>query len=444
MRQFLFAGIAGLISSVAFAAAPNWAGFAGLVDADKDGYPAFVGTSTAASTGYSGKDDCDDTDKSVYPGASEIVADGIDQNCSGADLVLPVADPAYKRYVANSYGGRAPKPETFVAEFNRCKNATGRCTVNDVKGTFVVTNPEVDAFRDIYQGTGKILGADGVREVVTLEEASHFRGGSASGGGSGISTKTATKIADKAVKAETDARLAWQANLEADFVGPMTKNTNEHTGLIADNAKAIEDEVGARESADNILSGRISTASANASNAVATANSVASHGPLIEAYALTGLVAGSPVTGRDGEGNARDVFGGGAGAGLNFGADLESARVNGFVDFLVGVDGGAGPAHSEAVGAEIIGEDGIGGFLAYSQRSTQVNSLQTQIVGRNPLVGLSVALPFAEDYERHSLFQARIGCGPDFIGIATDGVEDWVAFACRATIGVGGGIGALQ
>jgi hypothetical protein len=48
-------------------------------DADGDGHYTFGSCLTPA-------DDCDDTSDSVYPGATEICGDGIDQDCSGADL----------------------------------------------------------------------------------------------------------------------------------------------------------------------------------------------------------------------------------------------------------------------------------------------------------------------------------------------------------------------
>ena len=48
----------------------------GPTDADWDGYDAIADGGT----------DCDDSDGSVYPGATEIADDGIDQDCDGADL----------------------------------------------------------------------------------------------------------------------------------------------------------------------------------------------------------------------------------------------------------------------------------------------------------------------------------------------------------------------
>ena len=54
------------------------------VDADQDGVPA--------------TNDCDDLNRQIYPGAPEVVGDGLDQDCSGADA-------AGKR----ERGGRVPR-----------------------------------------------------------------------------------------------------------------------------------------------------------------------------------------------------------------------------------------------------------------------------------------------------------------------------------------------
>jgi hypothetical protein len=49
-----------------------------LPDADLDGYSA-IGACTGTG------DDCDDTDATIYPGATEVPDDGIDQDCNGED-----------------------------------------------------------------------------------------------------------------------------------------------------------------------------------------------------------------------------------------------------------------------------------------------------------------------------------------------------------------------
>lgn len=54
---------------------------AGPADEDGDGYPVTT--------------DCDDKDSSVYPGAPEIVADGIDQDCNEFDLTIVITSATY-------------------------------------------------------------------------------------------------------------------------------------------------------------------------------------------------------------------------------------------------------------------------------------------------------------------------------------------------------------
>ncbi len=455
MRIVLLAGIAGLISSSAFAASPHPT----AQDADGDG--SFVSTMDVNGDGAKdAKDigvkasayDCDDGHKSIHPGATEVVGDGTDQDCNGSDLTMPVTDVVWKRFIANEYKGRAPSVAVFAAEYARVTAASSRMSIDAIDGKFKVSDPDVDAFRDIYIGTSKVLGTDGIREIVTLEEASHFRGGSASGGG-GVSTKTVIKLADKsaekAVKVETEARLKWQVEREGELAG-ITQAVNTHGEDIEKNAEAIEAEAEARADADEVQDRDIKAAKDAADGAVSTANSMASRGTLIEGYALAGALVGSPVT--DDDDFARQPLGGGVGAGINIGADLEESRVNAFVDAFIGGDGGAGPAHSEAVGIEIVPDDGIlgidrlGGFLAYSQRSSQPNALETQVLGRNPLIGISYVSTFSPNAKNgaHGLFQVRLGVGPEFLGIAGDHVSDEVGVAGRLTIAIGGGIGALK
>ncbi|MEZ4239416.1 MAG: MopE-related protein [Myxococcota bacterium] len=56
-----------------------------------------------------GGDDCDDDDRTVHPGAPEVDGDGVDQDCDGADGVLPEGATPDDRdadgYVAEALGG---------------------------------------------------------------------------------------------------------------------------------------------------------------------------------------------------------------------------------------------------------------------------------------------------------------------------------------------------
>jgi hypothetical protein len=71
-----------------------------FVDADDDGYrttdtwPSTDRTCTTAGLASATvpADDCDDTDASVNPGATDAVADGLDQDCDGGDLCHADAD----------------------------------------------------------------------------------------------------------------------------------------------------------------------------------------------------------------------------------------------------------------------------------------------------------------------------------------------------------------
>jgi hypothetical protein len=291
---------------------------------------------------------------------------------------------------------------------------------------------------------GKILRnhgekADG-REIVTLDEFGHFTGGgSASGGSSGVSSKTVKKIADeaalKAVKAEEEKRLAQEVK-QAEADSGRDEVINTHGDAIAANATAIETETADRKAADDEIREK-------AAEAKRAAEAIRSHGPLVEGYVVLGSVVGSPVM--DDQDVARNPFGGGAGAGVNVGADIESGRVNIFADGIVGADGGAGPVFNGAAGFEIVGEKGWGGFTAYSVRSSQPNSLETEVLGRAALLGVSYTRTFAESGAKHGLIQLRAGAGLESIGMAGDSaVTDAVGIAGRLTVSVGGGVGALQ
>lgn len=96
------------------------------VDADGDGFGAGdpILFCSDPGAGYStNNDDCDDTDDTIYPGATEIPDDGIDQNCDGTD--------------ASVYG-----TQIGIYEFN----GTTDCNTQDVEASVGLFNVSFSDF----------------------------------------------------------------------------------------------------------------------------------------------------------------------------------------------------------------------------------------------------------------------------------------------------------
>ena len=165
-----------------------------FVDADRDGFGTFAGTTILAADGVCNTaqqesvthDDCDDANAAVHPGAAEIPNDGIDQDCSGADLLTCYLDGDHDGYgnttTAPPVAGACTAPG--LSPFNTdCNDAVtsihpgateipGDGIDQDCNGTDAVSCI-VDADRDGY-GTSLgtiVLAADGHCDQAQQEAA---------------------------------------------------------------------------------------------------------------------------------------------------------------------------------------------------------------------------------------------------------------------------------
>ena len=153
--------------------APTW-----NADTDDDGYgdPAVAMPACEAPTGYvSDATDCDDTDASVWPGADEVVGDGIDQDCDGSELCFVDSD---------GDGVRSEDGATIASDDSDC----------DDDGEAAVTSPSGDcddARADVYPGAVDSAG-DGVDQ-----DCDGSDGGDSGTGGSGTDGSGSGSDSDK-------------------------------------------------------------------------------------------------------------------------------------------------------------------------------------------------------------------------------------------------------
>lgn len=433
----MFTLLALAISTALAAPSTPCTAYSGMTDADRDGFCAFVGASTATSTGWSGKTDCRDDIATINPGVAEEVADGIDQDCSGSDAVYPVTDAVAKRYLANS--GTAG-PVQFIAEYGVC-SAAAECDVDDVAGIFKITAAaqETHAFKDIYVNGSKVLRnsgqkADG-REVVTIDEAQHFRGSTGSGGGSGVG-KTYIDGSVKVLREERDKLreevLAADAALDSRLDTIETGNTGRDEelnrlgdvdtaleGLIADNEDAIAAEVIRAKAAEAGILVIARGASDDAGLASRKASAAASHGPLIEAGAVAGGLFHRPLITDSGDEIRGSAIGGG-GFELRAGVDSNGWQTAGFGQFSFGSDGlGTGPDTGLLIGADVLFDVKsveIGPWLAYLRTEDHANLLDVNVVETGGLVGATLQGNVVQDSAFRAIPFVRAGVGFGYYG----------------------------
>jgi len=107
-------------------------------DTDMYGDPLSTYHSCSLPSGYVGDDtDCDDTDASINPGAAELTADGIDQDCNGGDVCYVDGD-------SDSYGTTT----TVVSTDMDCTGSGESVSATDCDDAEATTYPGADEYCD--------------------------------------------------------------------------------------------------------------------------------------------------------------------------------------------------------------------------------------------------------------------------------------------------------
>ncbi|HAU66406.1 MAG: hypothetical protein UT30_C0001G0079 [Candidatus Uhrbacteria bacterium GW2011_GWF2_39_13] len=432
-----------ITSTTAFAVDPPCTSYAGMVDLDKDGYCVFVGAATAASTGFTGEVDCDDTHKSVNPGAREVLGNTTDEDCDGVARVLPMKDSEFALFVKNEYGGNKTLDHTlFLVEFDACTAGAAAiprtCSVDLVLGKFVPVEGYlfVDAFvngTEIYRNHGEA--SDG-REVVSKAQYSHYRPCVKTSRPS-LTRKTVTVIAttqaNLAVGGEATLRQVGDMILQGQINGINAANAGRDSAVnllggrvnglntdldqeVADRKDADTAERVDRQNADTLLNGRVTV---NESRSV-----------LVEGGASGMVIGRRSLQQVDQSGNpngemVRNTALSAGGFGLRIGLETSSGEVAAFGNVGFGADGeGSGADTAYQIGLEALAGSSttlIGGFATFQSTTDHANSVDASVLDNGVLVGLSLNRDFMPGSGRITGY-GRLGVG--YSWYATKGMNE--------------------
>lgn len=138
------------------------------VDKDKDGFTKEQG-------------DCDDSDPSINPDATEICGDGIDQDCDGSDLpCLTCADLAghWTGHYIEYHCTGVRVDENFSMDIENDCSFTFYFFFGNVNGTWTISNYTISSTVD--PGTGQC----GLYTNIATVDGNHMEGTISSTGGS--------------------------------------------------------------------------------------------------------------------------------------------------------------------------------------------------------------------------------------------------------------------
>lgn len=250
-----------LFSNVAVAKAPPKPPADCGKDADHDGWCV---ADPDRGNKLVGEKDCNDVDPKVNPGATEVLDDGIDQDCVDGDLK---AQANIKAWGCSS----AKCVQRVQDEIAACNAVADKCTVNHSSGRFVLAwgaymvDSDCDGVREVLDQAGKdaydLKVKQGFHCVSERRSSGAKKSGSGKPGSGGASGKPAVAPKSDPKVGELEGKVGELDSSVKILGGQVSGLVDQFDGFDADLDaldNALKGEAAMRVTADQVLSGQIS------------------------------------------------------------------------------------------------------------------------------------------------------------------------------------------